>query len=486
MAQLTPSLTDIARQAMLERGLLPDFPKAVVDEVAAIPGPAEPVRCPSWKDLRQLDWISIDNDDSKDLDQLTYLGKPAANGNDTIYIAVADVDGLVKRDSQTDRQAAHNTTSVYTPTINFPMLPIRLSTDLTSLNPNVDRTAIVIEIEVDSQGQCPRFDVYPAWVHNHAKLTYNAVTDFLTSGTALPAAEHNRPEIQHQLHQQDVIAQRIQARRERDGALAFASLETHPIASESKVVGLEIEQQNRAQKLIENWMVSANVAVTQFLANHKQPTLRRSVRVPERWNRIVAIAKEKGTHLPGAPDGKALQAFLIEQQKSDPDTFPDLSLTIIKLIGSGEYVAALPGETPPGHFDLGLQDYSHTTAPNRRYPDLIVQRLLKSFFYQTGVPYTLNELQAIAQQCTQREDDVAKVERRVRKSAAALYVADQIGKSFKGIVTGASEKGTWVRTTQPPLEGKLVQGFRGVDVGDHVTVTLVNVDVAKGFIDFAR
>lgn len=482
----TPSLSELARQAMIERGLLPDFPDAVIKEVAAIPDTAHPIATTSFRDLRHFLWISIDNDDSKDLDQLTYFGSHTANGNSTIYVAVADVDALVKRDTAIDRYASHNTTSVYTPTVIFPMLPLRLSTDLTSLNEHTDRCAIVVEMEVDADGNCPRADVYPAWVHNHAKLAYNGVAAFLENQASLPTPQRDVKGVDEQLRQQDTVAQRIRQRRDRQGALEFATLEVQPIMSGDKPVGLQPVIHNRAHQLIENWMIAANVAFTQFLADRHQPTLRRSVRIPERWDRIVALAKQLGSHLPSYPDGKALQALLIQQQKANPEDFPDLSLAIIKLIGRGEYIAGMPGETPPGHFDLALQQYAHTTAPNRRYPDLIMQRILKSLLYQTESPYSKDELMSLAQQCTQREDDATKVERRMRKSAAAYVVADQVGKQFSAIVTGASEKGTWVRTFDPPLEGKLVQGFSGLDVGDRVTVKLIAVDVPKGFIDFAR
>jgi exoribonuclease-2 len=473
-------LTEIAELAMRERGFFSEFPKQVENEVSALHSAAEPRRAPIVRDMRQVLWVSIDNDDSLDLDQLTFAQKGMA-GIDKIFIAVADVDSLVKKGSAIDRYAGHNTTSVYTPTKNFPMLPPKLSTDLTSLNPDVDRSAVVVEIDVDQNGEFIHWEIYPAAVRNKGKLTYNKVAAFLEHGQ-----KSYSPEINTQLTLQDEIAQRILAYRIQAGALSFASIEVEPLVRDEWAIGLVERVQNRAHHLIENFMIAANVAVSRFHADKKLPTIRRIVRQPERWERIVALAQEKGTRLPNKPDSKALRDFLTAQEKKDPERFPDLSLAIIKLIGRGEYVLGLPGEIPPGHFDLALLYYAHSTAPNRRYPDLIMQRLLKSYLYSDPLPYTHAELTSIATRCTEKEDDATKVERRVRKSAEAMVLSSQIGHTFPAFVTGASPKGTWVRLLIPPIEGKLVQGFQGVDVGDRVSVKLIKVDIANGFIDFAR
>lgn len=464
---MTVSLTEIARTAMIERGLLPDFPAAVTAELNGITAPAPK---DSRRDLSNLFWISIDNDDSRDLDQLTY----AEEGK--IYIAVADVDSLIKRRSAIDAYAAHNTTSVYTPTKVFSMLPLKLSTDLTSLNENTDRNAIVIELKVDKEGRFDLLDLYPAYVRNHAKLAYNAVASWLNGEAPFPPP----PPIKQQLILQDRIASTIKEYRAKQGALHFATIELQPIIVDNLAVGLEEKVANRAHHLIENFMIAANVAATHYLMARNIPTLRRIVRTPKRWDRIIDLARDLGVQLPDEPDAKALRAFLIEQQSARPDRFADLSLAVIKLIGRGEYVVGTPNHEALGHFDLALRDYAHATAPNRRYPDLIMQRLLK------GEKYDLKDLKALAEHCTLKEDDATKVERRVQKSAAAMVLQPHIGTRYKAMVTGAGESGTWVRLFTPPIEGKLIHGYDGLDVGDYVTVKLIHVDIVKGHIDFTK
>jgi exoribonuclease-2 len=199
----------------------------------------------------------------------------------------------------------------------------------------------------------------------------------------------------------------------------------------------------------------------------------------------VEIARQHGFMLPTDPDSKALEQFLVQQRTADPLRFPDLSLAVIKLLGSGEYVADLPGDVPPGHFGLAVKDYSHSTAPNRRYPDLITQRLIKAALDSKPEPYDKQQLDAMATHCTEAEDVAAKVERRVGKSAAAILLESRIGEQFDAICTGAADKGTWVRLLSMPIEGKLVRGFQGVDVGDRVRVRLIETNVEAGFIDFA-
>lgn len=477
-------LTQIARHAMLDHGMLADFPEAVIQETSSLTKPAVPRSSPELRDLRDLLWVSIDNDDSLDLDQVTFA-ETNKDGTDLLYVAVADVDALVAPGSAIDQFASSNTTSVYTATAVFPMLPTKLSTDLTSLNERGDRAAIVAEIIVREDGEFAIRAVYPAWVRNQAKLTYNKVAPFLDSKGKKSDLPYF-PGLKEQLLLQDRIAQRIKEYRYRQGALSFGTIEMQPVIVDGQVVDLKPSVHNRANALIENAMIAANVGVTQFLSDQKLPTFRRIVRAPLRWDRIVLLAKERGVKLPSEPNVKALRSFLLDQRRADPQRFPDLSTSVIKLIGRGEYIIGFPGEPVPGHFDLAVHEYAHTTAPNRRYPDLIMQRLLKNVFYGGGNPYNKEELIALAQHCTQKEDDAAKVERRVKKSAAAMLLESQIGQQYHGFITGTGEKGTWVRVVSPPVEGRLEQGFEGLDVGDYVTVKLIHVDVLLGHIDFAR
>lgn len=475
------NLTEIAKQAMLERGFIPEFPREVIEELSSIQNPATPGF--SISDMRDRLWISIDNDDSLDLDQLT-LAEKQSSGKNKIFVAIADVDSLVKYQSAIDKQAAFNTTSVYTPTKNFPMLPLKLSTDLTSLNENVDRCAIVVEIEVNNDGYFELTKIYPCLVRNHAKLTYHAVGSFLEEKTPL-TSPYNIPDITDQLLLQDSIAQRINDFRFRQGALSFARTEVKPVIVNEQVVELQEKKFNRAHSLIENFMIAANSCSTRYLAIKNLSSLKRIVKTPKRWDRIVFLAKNLGETLPDQPDGKALQEFLSKQHFKDPEHFQDLSLAIIKLIGRGEYVLGTPEQTQ-GHFDLALQDYSHMTAPNRRFPDLVMQRLLKCSFSGSRPIYTDEALSKIALHCTQKEDDASKVERRLIKCAAAMVLQNQIGKQFNAMITGSSEKGTWVRLKNPPLEGKLISGLQDMDVGDYLTVKLKHVDVINGHIDFIR
>lgn len=462
------SLIEIANRTMREKGFFSDFPPAVVKELVTIQAAAAAPH--SIRDLRDLFWISIDNDDSLDLDQLTFAE------DEKIYVAVADVDSLVKKGSAIDQYAAHNTTSVYTPTKIFPMLPPKLSTDLTSLNEQADRCAIVIEVKIQANGQFDLSAIYPAHVCNKAKLAYNKVASYLDNQIPFPPI----PELKEQLQLQDQIAKRIESYRVQEGALYLTTIELEPVIAEGVLVDLKQSVLNRAHHLIENFMIAANVAATHFLMARHQPTLRRIVRTPKRWDRIVELVKSYGESLPQEPDSKALRAFLVKQQQKDPAHFPDLSLAIIKLIGRGEYTVGFPDEPAEGHFDLALRDYTHATAPNRRYPDLVMQRLLK------GEVYSKEELSQIAIWCTQKETDATKVERRVEKSAAAMVLSSRIGEIFKAMVTGINENGTWVRILSPPVEGKLIHGFDGLDVGDYLTVKLLHVDIDKGHIDFKK
>ena len=469
---------------MVERGLEPEFSPDVLVETGKL-GHAAPAADAAIQDLRALPWCSIDNDDSRDLDQLSVTKNES--GRTRVLVAVADVDALVKKGSAIDGHARTNTTSVYTAAEIFPMLPEQLSTDLTSLNPGVDRLAIVIDMEISEDGALGASSVYRAQVHNRAKLAYNSVAAWLdTAAAATPEPIARVPGMEEQVRLQDRIAQGLRRRRHERGALSLHTAEARPVFDGERLADLREEQPNRAKQLIEEFMVAANGVTAEFLEGKRFPSLRRVLRSPERWERIVALASGLGGRLPREPDAGALEAFLAERREADPDRFPDLSLSIVKLLGRGEYALERAGEKAEGHFGLAVQDYTHSTAPNRRFPDLITQRLIKAALAGARPPYPDAELAGLAQHCTEQEDNAAKVERRVRKSAAALLLARRIGERFDGIVTGASDKGTWVRITHPAAEGKVVRGFQGLDVGDHVRVELVRADVERGLVDFAR
>ncbi|NJD55840.1 MAG: RNB domain-containing ribonuclease [Nitrospirae bacterium] len=477
-------LRRIARRVMLERGLLPDFSKEAIAELDTIRSAAIG-RPPEVRDLRSLLWCSIDNDDSRDLDQLT-VAESMQDGSTKIRVAVADVDAIVRSGSAIDGHAKHNTTSVYTDALIFPMLPEKLSTDLTSLNLDEDRIAIVVEMVVSSDGMLKDGDICRAAVSNKAKLAYNSVAAWLEDAGPLPEEIGRVEGLAGNLRMQDQAAQKMKAFRHEHGALNFETIQTRALFDGDEIRDLEEHRRNRAKDIIEDFMVAANGVTARFLASRTFPSLRRVVRTPKRWERIVEVAEEHDYTLPRQPDSKALEQFLIKAKGDDPVRFPDLSLTIIKLMGAGEYVAEFPGETAPGHFGLAVKDYSHSTAPNRRYPDLVTHRLLKAALSGKSVPYLPDELEGLARHCTEQEDAAVKVERQVGKSAAALLLEPRIGETFDGIVTGAAAKGTWVRIFHPPVEGKLVEGFKGADVGHKVRVQLVHTDVDKGFIDFKK
>ena len=474
----------IARRAMLEHGLLPEFDATVLVELGAISGPAT-AKISSVHDLRGLLWSSIDNDDSLDLDQLS-VAEPLAGGQVRGLVAIADVDALVSKASAIDGQAQHNTTSVYTAADVFPMLPERLSTDLTSLVEDQERLAIVIEMVIDSDGAVAGSDVYRATVLNHGKLAYNSVAVWLAGQGPMPPRVAAVAGLVEQLRLQERVAQALKTQRSRHGALTLQTIEPRAVFDGDVLADLRSEEHNRAEALIEDLMIAANGATVRYLEARGVPMLRRVLRVPKRWDRIVELAARLGEHLPAAPDAAALEAFLARRQQADPPRFPDLSLSVIKLLGSGEYVVDVPGQQTEGHFGLAVTAYTHATAPNRRFPDLVTQRFLKAAMVRGPAPYGVDELQALAQHCTDQEDNAKKVERQVQKSAGALLLERRVGERFEGIVTGTSEKGTWVRIVHPPLEGRVVRGFQGLDVGDRVAVELVDTNVERGFIDFAR
>jgi VacB/RNase II family 3'-5' exoribonuclease len=477
-------LRDIARRTMVQRGLLPDFSPAALTQTRSIAEAGAP-RESSVRDLRDRLWCSIDNDDSRDLDQLS-VAEPLAGGVVKILIAIADVDGSVQKGSPIDGHARTNTTSVYTAAQVFPMLPEKLSTDLTSLGEGQVRSAIVIEMSVGADGAMKGSDIYGALVLNRAKLAYNSVAAWLEGGATAPPRLAAVPGLDENLRIQDRVAQAMRSVRHEQGALSLETIEARPVFDGDELLDLRADEKNRAKELIEDFMIGANGVSARFLESKGSPALRRVLRSPERWARIVDLAAGLGGNLPPQPSCRALGEFLDQRRKADPNRFPDLSLAVIKLLGRGEYVLELPGQKVAGHFGLAVRDYTHSTAPNRRFPDLVTQRLLKASLAGARSPYGNDELAALAAHCTEQEDNAAKVERQVSKSAAALLLESRIGERFDAIVTGASDKGTYVRILHPAVEGMVVRGAAGLDVGDPVRVELVRTDVERGYIDFAR
>lgn len=484
-SHLSADLSILARRSMLQNNLIPDFPPEVVKELQSINTPALLSPSEKIKDLRGKLWFSIDNDDSLDLDQLTFAEKISPTES-KIYIAIADVDALVKKGMAIDIHAEKNTTSIYTPSKVFPMLPEKLSTNLTSLNENEDRLVVIAEVLINKNGWFDTFEVYPAFVRNYAKLTYNNIGAWLENHLPIPEKVVALKGLDEQIILQDRIAQQIKEYRQHRGALSFETMEPQPVIVHNEIVDLKEIEKNRARDLIENFMITANAAITLYLIKHKFPTFRRIVRIPKRWERIVELAKPFGENLPINPDSKALEAFLLKRRQADPSTFPDLSLAIIKLLGRGEYLVEHPGEPPVGHFALALSEYSHATAPNRRYPDLVIQRLLKALFTGKEPPYSYPELEAIARNCTDQETAAEKVKRSLIKSAAGMILSSHLNEVYDAMVTGAGPKGTWVRIYHPTVEGRLIQGFEGLDVGDRIKAKLVHVDIDRGYIDFIR
>lgn len=477
-------LQRIARRAMIERGLLPDFSAQAIAELNGIHGAVTKIE-ESTRDLRNLAWCSVDNDDSHDLDQLT-IAETMPGGAVKILVAIADVDALVKKQSALDDHAKHNTTSVYTAAQIFPMLPEKLSTDLTSLNFESDRLALVVEMVYAVDGSLQSSDIYRATVRNRAKLTYNSVAGWLEGSGPMPQAIGAINGLDENLRLQHHTAQKLKSLRHEHGALDLETIEARPVFDGNEIRDLTTEKRNSAKDIIEDFMITANGVTARYLAAKKLPSLRRVVRTPKRWDRIVELALAQGCTLPNEPDSKALDAFLVSARTADPLRFPDLSLSVIKLLGAGEYVVELPGGDSAGHFGLAVKDYAQSTAPNRRYPDLITQRLLKAAMAEGSMPYTTDELEMLAIQCTKNEDAAKKVERQVGKSVAAMVLESRINQRFDAIVTGASAKGTWVRLLHPPIEGRLVSGFEGLDVGHRLRVQLVHTDVERGYIDFKK
>ena len=446
-----------------------------IDRVAESPG----------IDLRHLLWVSIDNDDSLDLDQLT-VAEILTDKQVKVLVAIADVAALVRKNSAIDAHAHHNTTSVYTAGRIFPMLPEKLSTDLTSLNYHEDRPAMIIEMVIGDGGAMIDSTIYRARVRNQAKLAYNSVAAWLDGKGSMPAPVAAVPGLAENLRLQDRVAQQLKALRHEHGALDLQTLDARPVFAGDEIQDLRADERNRAKEIIEDFMIAANGVTARFLHGKKVASLRRMVRSPKRWDRIVEIAAQHNSKLPAQPDSKSLEGFLAAQKSADPLRFPDLSLAVIKLLGPGEYVVEAPDETAPGHFGLAVKDYTHSTAPNRRFPDLITQRILKAALEGSPLPYSRDELTELARHCTEKENAANKVERLVTKSAAAMLLSSRIGDRFDAICTGAADKGTWVRIFKPPIEGRLLYGAEGVDVGHRLKVQLVRADVEKGYIDFKK
>lgn len=478
------TLERIARTAMMERGFAPDFTADALHELEQITE-AKATGEQQMRDRRDLPWSSIDNDDSLDLDQLT-SAEDLPDNHIKIMVAVADVEFLVKKYSAIDDHAQTNTLSIYTAGKVFPMLPEKLSTNLTSLNHHEDRFAVIIETIIDQEGNEKSSEIYNGLVRNKAKLTYNSVGAWLEGRRPIPPEVGAVPGLAKNLRLQDRAAQILKTKRHERGALELQIIESHPVFDGDEILDIQIEERNRAKEIIEDFMITANDITARFLKANQIPSFRRVVRAPKRWDKIVEIAGQYNFSLPGVPDQRALAHFLREQNKNDRLRFPDLSLTIVKLLGPGEYVVESPHEKNAGHFGLAIQNYTHSTAPNRRFPDLITQRILKAVLKGSVTPYSEEELVTLAKHCTEKEDEAKKVERLVGKSAVAMLLSSRIGDQFEAICTGAADKGTWVRIFHPPVEGRLVNGYQGVDVGDRLRVRLVYTDTEKGYIDFAR
>jgi VacB/RNase II family 3'-5' exoribonuclease len=469
-----------AREVMRAAGFEPEFSSAALREAES----AEAARDPGVVDLRDRLWSSIDNSNSRDLDQLEWAERRGPN-KVRLAVAIADVDALAPAGGAVDTHAGRNTTSVYTGLVTFPMIPERLSTDRTSLHENQDRLALVVEMNVDDAGTVSAVDAFRALVRNRARLAYGDVGAWLERHGRPPGKLGSDPALAEQLQLQHELASWLRTKRRRDGALEFETTEVRPVSDGARITGLEQTQRNAARDLVEDIMLTANTAIAGLCEAAGVSWIRRIVRSPQRWERIVALANSLGETLPAEPSGSALAAFLLCRRVADPERFQELSLAVVKLIGKGEYAVERSGEDLEGHFGLAIGDYTHSTAPNRRYADLITQRLLKAALARGPAPYSDTDLAAIATRCTEREDEARRVERQLRKLAAAAFIAPRIGDYFDAIVTGVAAKGTFARLLAPPIEGRIVRGEAGLDVGDKVRVRLIAVDADRGFIDFA-
>ena len=479
MTHASFDLAAAARQEMIDHGFAPDFPVTVERQLASIE--AQPDG--SLRDLRSLVWSSIDNDDSRDLDQIEWAERTA--NCIRVRVAIADVEACVAKATPIDGYAAQETTTVYAGVRTFPMLPERLSTDLTSLGEGQDRAAVVVDMMISGEGEIQSASSYHALVRNHAQLTYNDTGPWLEGSAAAPPKIAASADLQAQLRLQDEAARLLGDARHRHGALSFDRLEAEPVIRDGQVHQLGTRRHNRATQLIEDFMIAANESMARVLRDAGISSIRRVVRDPERWPRIVELAQRYGERLPGTPDAGALNGFLLHRRDADPLHYADVSLSVLKLMGPGEYVVARPGDPAEGHFGLAAQDYTHSTAPNRRFADLVTQRLLKSLADGTR-PYTDAELDTIARNCTLKEDAARKVERAMGKRIAATALQHRVGQSFSAVVTGVTPKGVFLRALDPPVEGRLMRGEHGLDVGDRIQVTLLGTDPERGFIDFGR
>jgi VacB/RNase II family 3'-5' exoribonuclease len=478
-------LAGLARQEMIAEGFAPDFPPDAQHQAADLRAHPAGLPADGVSDLRGLLWSSIDNDTSRDLDQVE-VAERLPNGDIRIRVGIADVDGDVRKGSPIDEHAAANCTTVYTGVRNFSMLPDDLSTDLTSLNEHADRLSIVAEVTVAADGSVHDAMAYRAITRNAAQLAYSSVGPWLEGKAAPPAKLAASADLQQQLRMQDEAAQRLKEMRHRQGALDLDRTESEPVISNGHVTGIQARHRNRASQLIEDFMIAANGVIARLLHSRGVPSIRRVVKTPKRWDRIVELAARSGEQLPADPDSGALNQFLMKRRAADPLHYDDLSLAVVKLMGPGEYVLERPGDEQIGHFALAVQDYTHSTAPNRRFADLVTQRLVKAVVAGQDTPYADAELDTVARHCTEREDAARKVERAMSKRIAAVALHDRIGEVFPAVVTGVAAKGTFVRLVSPPVEGRLMRGEHGLDVGDQLRVKLLNTDPVRGFIDFAR
>jgi len=480
MNHLQVDLAAIARQEMLARGFEPDIPAAALDQAEGARQKPEP----GLPDLTPLFWSSLDNDDSRDLDQIEWAERTAAGIR--VLVGIADVDSAVPKGTPVDLHAAKETTTVYAGICNFPMLPERLSTDRTSLSEGEDRVAVVVEMTVAPDGSIGANRIYRALVRNRAQLTYSAVGAWLEGTAAMPPKVAASAPLAAQLQLQNEVAHLLRGARDRLGALTFDRAELQSVVDNGKVRSVEGRRANTASRLIEDFMIGANEVMAQTLRAAGVASIRRIVKVPERWPRMVELAEHCGDHLPAEADPAALNAFLLRRKQADPVHFADVSLSVLKLMGPGEYVAARPGADQEGHFGLAAHDYTHSTAPNRRFADMVTQRLLKALLAHQPAPYSDDELDVVASDCTLKEDAARKVQRDMIKRIAAVALADRVGQKFAAVVTGVTPKGVFVRISEPPVEGRLMRGERGVDVGDQIQVTLLSTDPQRGFIDFGR
>jgi len=481
-----------AREIAVEHGFVADIPPDARAEAARLDHSdgrigADGDAHGDVEDLRSLLWSSIDNRDTRDLDQVEVC-EPLGHGATRLRLGIADVDHLVAKGSAIDRHAAANTTSLYTGVETFPMLPEELSTDRTSLMEGAERLVVVVDLVVDAAGDVDETRAYRALIVNRAKLAYDPVGNWLGGAAPIPEEFAAIPGLEEQVRLQDDVAQRLRTRRHERGALDLETIEARPVTSGGQVVDLEVTRKGRARELIEDFMIAANSAMARFLESRHVPSIRRVVRAPKRWPRIVELARRYGDALPDEPSSTALADFLRRRRTASADSFADVSLSVVKLLGAGEYAVERPWEPDgdEGHFGLAVEDYSHTTAPNRRYADLVMQRLVKSSLDGRTTPYPAAELETIARRCTLMENAARAVERAMRKVVAATLMAHRIGETFEGIVTGVNRNGTFARLMNPPVEGRVVRGEQGMDVGDRVRLTLVEVDVAKAYIDLAR